>query len=126
MIIINRNTWLAYALLISAASSYFSSPALASGTDNHGAAENVGAIITSLGVSAVPSAELSKMRAGSEAVAAINLGSDTGNSVSNSMTGTVSNTNSVNGNIGLTSVMENTGNNSLLQSSMTVNITVQP
>lgn len=124
--IINRNTWLAHALLVGAALSSFACPALASGTDNHGTAGNIGAIISSLGASAVPSAELAKMRAGTETVAAVNLGSDTGNSVSNSTTGTVSNTNSVNNNIGLTSVMENTGNNSLLQSSMTVNITVQP
>lgn len=124
--IINRNTWLAYTLLINVALSLFACPAFASGTGNHGTAENINAIISVLGVSSVPSKELSKMRAGTESVAAVNLGSDTGNSVSNSMTGTVSNTNSVNGNIGLTSVMENTGNNSLLQSSMTVNITVQP
>jgi hypothetical protein len=124
--IINRNTWLAHALLIGVAQSFFAYPAFASGADNHSSDGNIGAIITSLGVSAVPSKELAKMRAGSETVAAVNLGSDTGNSVSNSTTGTISNASSVNDNIGLTSVMENTGNNSLLQSSMTVNITVQP
>lgn len=121
---INRNIWVARALVISAALPFFACPALASGADNHGAGSDVSAMIASLGASAVPSTELAQMRAGSKTISIGNLGSDTGNSVSNSTTGTVSNTNSINANTGMTSVLQNTGNNSLLQSSMTVNITV--
>jgi|SRR6516165_1243935 hypothetical protein len=122
----NRNIPAAYALVISAAVPFFACPALASGTDNHGAGGDVSAMIASIGASAVPSTELAKMRAGSEKVISANLGSDTGNSANNADTGTISNANSIEANTGLTSVLQNTGNNSLLQSSMTVNITVQP
>jgi hypothetical protein len=123
---INRTIWVAYALVISAALPFFVSPSFASGAGNNGTAGDAGAMLTSLGASAVSSTDLAKMRAGTETVTAVNLGSDTGNSVSDSLTGPVANTNSINDNTGLTSVLQNTGNNALLQSSMTVNITVEP
>ncbi|HQT73795.1 MAG TPA: hypothetical protein PLX84_07620 [Acidiphilium sp.] len=46
-----------------------------------------------------------------------------GNTASGS-TGTISNTNSVSGNQGLTTVIQNTGNNALFQTSTVVNITL--
>ncbi len=111
-------------LVLGGALSFFARPALASGANNGIDANDSSAMIASLGASAVPSTQLAKMRGGSGTVAAINLGSDTGNSADNSVTGSISNVQSVNGNTGLTTVIQNTGNNSLLQSSMTVNITV--
>jgi hypothetical protein len=111
-------------LVLGGALSFFAYPALASGANNSIDANDSGSMIASLGTSAVPTAQLAKMRGGSGTVAAINLGTDTGNSADNSITGSISNAQSVNGNTGLTTVIQNTGNNSLLQSSMTVNITV--
>jgi hypothetical protein len=123
---INRSRVAAFMLVTSGALSSFAYPALASGAGNgaNNGANDIGALISTLGPSAVSGTELAKMRGGSGTVAAVNLGTDTDNSVTDSATGTISNTGSVNDNTGLTSVMQNTGNNALLQSSMTVNITV--
>jgi hypothetical protein len=48
-----------------------------------------------------------------------------GNSVSGiSATGMITTTNSVNNNMGITTVFQNSGNNSLFQQSMAINITL--
>lgn len=103
--------------------SAFAFPAM--GSQPHSSVDiNATTLASSLGVSAVSSAQLSKIRGGFGVVGAVNLGINTGNSADNSITGSITNGQSVNGNTGLTTVIQNTGNNSLLQSSMTVNITV--
>ena len=111
-------------LILASAFSVFTFPATASTLSTGLDTNATGAIVSSLGASPVSSVQLSKMRAGFGVVGAVNLGIDTGNSANNSLTGSISNGQSVNGNTGLTTVIQNTGNNSLLQSSMTVNITV--
>ena len=104
--------------------SVFTYPAIASAPSNGIDANAAGTIISSLGSSSVSSAELKRMRGGFGVVGAVNLGTDSGNNANGSLTGSILNGQSVNGNTGLTTVIQNTGNNSLLQSSMTVNITV--
>lgn len=111
-------------LVLSCALPVLAYPALASGANNGNDVNNGNAIAASLGTNALSAAQLSKLRGASGTVAAINLGTDTGNSADNSVTGSISNMQSVNNNTGLTTVIQNTGNNALLQSSMTVNITV--
>ncbi|MBU6448431.1 MAG: hypothetical protein KGQ26_02280 [Rhodospirillales bacterium] len=111
-------------LTFAGAFSIFMLPAAASTLSSGLDTSASSAIVSSLGASPVSSAQLSKMRAGFGVVGAVNLGIDTGNSANNSLTGSISTGQSVNGNTGLTTVIQNTGNNSLLQSSMTVNITV--
>ncbi len=120
----NRKASAALMLAMGCTLPFLAYPARASGANNGIDATDNGAMIASLGTSAVPSAQLDKIRAGSGTVSAINLGTNTGNSVENSFTGSISNAQSIDGNTGLTNVMQNTGNNALLQSSMTVNITV--
>lgn len=46
------------------------------------------------------------------------------NNIANGTTGTINDTNSIAGNTGLTTVIQNTGNNSLFQTSTIVNITL--
>jgi hypothetical protein len=55
-----------------------------------------------------------------------NLGTLRGNSVVGpSATGVITTTDSINNNTGITTVFQNSGNNSLFQQSMAINITVQ-
>lgn len=119
-----RKATVALGVLVSGVLPLCACPAFASNTNNGIDANASSAMIASLGNSAVPNIQLAKMRGGSGTVASVNLGSDTGNSANNSITGSILDTQSVNGNTGLTTVIQNTGNNALLQSSMTVNITV--
>ncbi len=57
----------------------------------------------------------------------INSGVLTDNSVAGfSVTGTIANTNSVNNNAGITTVLQNTGNNVIFQSAVNINISVSP
>jgi len=93
-------------------------PAFAAGNDD---SDNA---LAGLGA-AVPSAQLANMRGGTLVVVSSNTGADTNNSVTNSPAGSIINNESANSNTGLTTIMQNTGNNALLQSSMTVNISVQ-
>ncbi|MDE2240743.1 MAG: hypothetical protein KGJ73_12560 [Rhodospirillales bacterium] len=109
-------------LILSGALPVLVHPALAAGIANN--TSDSSTLAASLGTTALSGAQLSKLRGGSGTVAAVNLGTDTGNSADHSVTGSISNLQSVNNNTGLTTVIQNTGNNSLLQSSMTVNITV--
>lgn len=53
-----------------------------------------------------------------------NVGIQVGNSANGSETGTITNHDSMNGNTGFTTVIQNTGNNSLFQTSTVVNITL--
>ena len=46
------------------------------------------------------------------------------NSVTGSVTGNITNTNAINTNSGLTTVLQNTGNNVLMQTSTIVNVTI--
>ncbi len=78
---------------------------------------------------AIPSAQLGQERARGLAVnldgSSLNNGSSTGNRVVNSpITGSIVNDNSISNNVGITSVLQNMGNNSVVQSSTTINITV--
>jgi hypothetical protein len=57
----------------------------------------------------------------------LSLGSLRGNSViGNSATGTITTSNSINNNTGITTVFQNSGNNSLFQQTTSINITVHP
>ncbi len=75
---------------------------------------------------AIPSQQLGKVRArGDELNFSVANGTVSGNSVgANSVTGSIKNNQAINNNTGITTVFQNTGNNTLLQSSMTVNISV--
>jgi len=89
-------------------------------------------VLGALAGTAVPAAQLGKERArGAVGVnvngsgSAVGAASSTGNLVSgNSATGLVSNLDSINGNAGITSVIQNSGNNSIMQVSTTINISV--
>jgi len=94
-------------------------PAFASGADNSNS------VFAGLGTAAVSSAQLENMRGGALYVVTPNTGTDSNNSATNSPTGSIINNESANSNTGLTTVMQNTGNNALMQSSMTINISVQ-
>jgi len=94
------------------------SPVFASGTDDSSA------MLSSLGSTQVSSDQLAKLRGGEFHVSSINIGNDSNNTANNSPTGSISNSQSVGNNTGFTTVLQNTGNNALLQSSTTVNIVV--
>lgn len=55
---------------------------------------------------------------------ASNNGNVTGSVDGKSVTGMVSASNSINGNAGITTVFQNSGNNTLLQNTMTINVTM--
>jgi len=96
-------------------------------------------IISVLAGSAVPTAELNKEHArGSTNIkmdaatasggngASFDAGLVHGNAVTGtSTTGMITTTNSVNNNMGITTVFQNSGNNSLFQQSTAINITLQ-
>jgi hypothetical protein len=73
------------------------------------------------------SAQLDDTRARGEIViSTASNGSVSGNQVSaNSVTGTISDTHSITNNSGVTTVMQNTGNNALLQSSTSIYVSVK-
>jgi hypothetical protein len=93
-------------------------------------------IISELAGTAVPTAELNKQHArGSTNInvktltagdgASFNDGALHGNSViGSSATGLISTTNSINNNNGITTVFQNSGNNSLFQQSTSINISL--
>lgn len=86
-------------------------------------------VLNALAGTAVPTIELGKEHGRGIAVnvngSALNNGSSAGNSVvSSPLAGTISNDHSINDNVGITSVLQNFGNNSVMQSSTTINITV--
>ncbi|HQT43518.1 MAG TPA: hypothetical protein PLD79_05935 [Halothiobacillus sp.] len=80
--------------------------------------------LSNLAGSAIPSTQLGELRGGTFVIASTNIGIDSGNSANNSPTGTIINNNSING-TGITTVLQNTGNNTLMQSSTTINIAIQ-
>jgi hypothetical protein len=82
------------------------------------------AALSSLAGSAVPIAQLDKLRGGNLVVSSANVGIDAGNSANNSPTGNIINNQAINNNTGITTIFQNTGNNALFQSSTTVNISV--
>lgn len=77
--------------------------------------------------SEVPAAQLGALRAsGVPVVSSVSGGLVTDNTVgANSPTGSINDSQSINGNTGITNVFQNTGNNSLFQSSTTISITVR-
>lgn len=88
-----------------------------------------GAVLRVLAGTAVANAELGQQHArGGIAVnvngSALNHGTDAGNSVVGSVNGVISNDHAINNNVGLTTVMQNFGNNSIMQQSTTINITI--
>jgi hypothetical protein len=87
-------------------------------------------VLGALSGTAVPTAELGKERARG---IVINTGSGTANSAGTSsgnaviaspITGALTNDHSINNNAGITSVLQNFGNNSVMQVTTTINITV--
>lgn len=87
------------------------------------------AVLQVLAGSVVPNAELGNQRARGIAVSvngsALNNGSSGGNAViASPITGIIDNDHSINNNVGITSVLQNFGNNSVMQTSTTINITV--
>jgi hypothetical protein len=120
----NRKATVMLMLMASGALSSFAYPAFASGANDGIDTPDTANLIAGLGASAIPGTQLAKIRGGSGTVAAVNIGVDGGNSANNSVTGIISNVDSVNNNVGLTTVQQNTGNNVLMQSSTTLNITM--
>jgi hypothetical protein len=116
---------------------------LAAAVGIHGsclAGEKTGAgapsVISILAGSAVPAAELNSQHArGSTNIKVDALGGNGSSSdsglvhgnavIGTSTTGMISTTNSVNNNMGITTVFQNSGNNSLFQQSTAINITLQ-
>ena len=88
------------------------------------------AVLGALAGTAVPAAELGKQRARGITIntgsgAATTAGTTSGNAViASPITGLISNDHSINNNAGITSVLQNFGNNSVMQVSTTINITV--
>ena len=84
------------------------------------------AAVLGIGRAAVSTAELGQQQARGIAVEnAISNGTVTANSVgAGSSTGTITNNNSINNNVGITTVFQNTGNNSLFQASTSIFISV--
>jgi hypothetical protein len=106
----------------------------------NGAAGRPASILGELAGSAVPAAELNRQHARGNTNITTNVNVDTtvnvdgsfnlgtlrGNSVVGpSATGIITTTDSINNNTGITTVFQNSGNNSLFQQSMAINITVQ-
>ena len=86
-------------------------------------------VLRVLAGTAVPNAELGHERARGIAVnvngSALNRGDSADNAVLLSpITGTISNSHSIDNNVGITSVLQNFGNNSVMQTSTTINISV--
>jgi hypothetical protein len=87
------------------------------------------AVLKILAGAAVPAAELGQERARGISVdvngSAVNNGTSASNAVLGSpITGTISNDHSIDNDVGITSVLQNFGNNSVIQTSTTINITV--
>jgi hypothetical protein len=83
------------------------------------------ATLSSIAGTAVSDSQLSTLRGGAlTVVASGNIGTDSNNSANYSQTGNIQNNQAINNNTGITTIFQNTGNNSLFQSSTTVNITV--
>lgn len=89
------------------------------------------AVLGALAGTALPSAELGKERARGIAInvngsgSAISSGTSSANAVTGSpITGLISNDHSIDNNAGITSVLQNFGNNSIMQVSTTINISV--
>jgi hypothetical protein len=89
-----------------------------------GSSDPTDAALSSLAGTAVPTTQLRTMRGGNLVVASGNVGIDTGNSANDSSTGKIIDNQSINNNAGITTIFQNTGNNALIQSSTTVNISV--
>lgn len=87
------------------------------------------AVLHVLAGTAVPNAELGHQRARGINVnvngSALNNGNSADNAVlASPITGMISNDHSINNNVGITSVLQNFGNNSVMQTSTTINISV--
>lgn len=123
-------TWAAAALLVAVVGASGSGLAAESGVPGNGPVKPA-AVLGALAGTAVPSAELGRERGrGGIAVnvngsAALNNGSSANNIVVGSpIAGTISNDKSIDNNVGITSVLQNFGNNSVIQTSTTINITI--
>ncbi len=90
------------------------------------------AVLGVLAGTAVPAAQLGRERARgilginvNGSGSALSAGNSTGNAVIGApINGVVSNDHSINGNAGITSVLQNFGNNSIMQVSTTINISI--
>jgi hypothetical protein len=92
-----------------------------------GSGGNADQIFNLLAGRQVPAAQLGKLRAGGvPIVSSVSGGIVSSNMVgANSPTGSISDNQSINGNTGITNIFQNTGNNSLFQSSTTISITLR-
>ncbi len=111
--------WITLALLLGV-----QSPCLAADQDRPSrSSEALGALMRQ----AVPTSQLAGERARGIVVnSAASSGAVFGNTVGpHNVTGTIGNQNSINNNVGITTVFQNTGNNSLLQSSTSIYISVR-
>lgn len=83
-------------------------------------------VLRVLAGTAVSAAELGQQQARGIALTnSVSSGTVSGNSVgAGAVTGTITNNNSINDNVGITTVFQNTGNNSLFQSSTSIFISV--
>jgi hypothetical protein len=95
------------------------------------ASSKSGTVLSVLAGTAVPLAELGKEQARGIVIstgsgAATNAGTSAGNAVigNNPITGTVNLDHSIDNNAGITSVLQNFGNNTVMQVSTTINISV--
>ena len=117
--------WVAALLLTAALGSSGSSLAAEAG-----AATKPGAVLGLLAGTAVPTAELGNVRARGITIntgsgAAASAGTSANNAVILSpVTGLISNDHSIDNNAGITTVLQNFGNNSVVQATTTINITV--
>jgi hypothetical protein len=113
--------WLATGVLITAFGLHGS--CLGAGLRSAGAPEAVLEALAGTGLSAT---ELAGEHARGLVIgSAISEGTVTGNAVvGTSLTGAITNTNSINNNVGITTVFQNTGNNSLFQQSTSIFITM--
>ncbi len=87
------------------------------------------AVLGALSGTAVPTAELGRERArgitiNTGAGAATDAGTSAGNTSIGSLTGSITTDHSIDNNAGITSVLQNFGNNSVMQVSTTININV--
>jgi hypothetical protein len=103
----------------------FSGPCFAAGTASPPSRQ--ASPLDGLAGKAVPEAQLDTLRAGGVLiVSSVSKGVVSGDTVgANSATGSISDNQSINNNTGFTNVFQNTGNNSLFQSSTTISITVR-
>jgi hypothetical protein len=104
-------------------------PVTAASAANPGSSGGAASVLGVLAGSIVPNQELDRASARGATIGSLSTsdGVVSANRVgSQSITGTITTSNSINNNSGFTTVFQNSGNNSLFQSNISVNITIAP